>query len=343
MRGKTSKTIIILISFLIIELNIVFIITANTSIKDVSNNVIIVSKFGGDYKNIQDAIDNAIAGSIISVKSGFYSEIIDIYKPISLIGENKFTTKINPISDVNKYAIRLETPGIVIKNLSITNGASGLYSTGIRINAPRSEIINCNLYNNPIGIAIFSSENVIDNCNFWNCKDEAIALIGTDISNCDSNIITNCSMFNNCDGIELQYSSKNIILNCSIFNNTHAGIDGIISSNNNNLIRNCKIYNNKVNGIYLSSSSFNRIIGCSFWGNIDGDFKETTDSIDNSIIDDIFEEKSINDDLNLIYKSDNQLYKNSNYQIKNDINTDNNFHKFIEMISNIIPIIKKIL
>ena len=183
MRGKKLKTMLILISFLTIELNFVFIISADSSIKDISNNIIIVSKFGGDYKSIQDAIDNAIDGSIISIKSGFYSEIINIYKPISLIGENKFTTKINPISDVNKYAIRLEAPDVIIKNLSITNGASGIYSTGIRINAPRSEINNCNFYNNPIGIAIFSSENVIDNCNFWNCKDEAIALIGTDISN----------------------------------------------------------------------------------------------------------------------------------------------------------------
>jgi parallel beta-helix repeat protein len=338
MRGKTLKTLGLLFLILIIQLNYIQIFPADMINDQHSNEIIIVSKIGGDYNNIQEAIKKANEGAIILIKNGFYSEIVEIDKAITLIGENKYTTKINPISNKNKYAIKIGAPDIVIKNLSINNGASGLYTSGIRVNAPRFEINNCNLYNNPIGIAIFSSNSIIKNCNFWNCKDEAIALIGTEISKCDNNIISNCNFFNNCDGIELQFSSDNKIQNCSFFNNTHSGIDAILSSNNENIIENCEIYNNEVNGIFLSNSSNNKIINCIFWGNKNGDIFITEDSINNLIIDAEFIESKIEyETLNLNNKENNLSI---NYE--NNIIATENFNKLIEMISNIIPILRNL-
>lgn len=246
---------------------------------------IIVDKNGnGDYKTIQDAINNAEPCSIIYVKNGEYKEIIDIKKQITLIGEDKDYTLINPISDKNKYAIRLGSPGLILKSFSIKNGAPGLYTSAIRVTSSNTEIHDCNIYDTPVGIVVWTSNNIVDNCNFWGCTDEGIALLGTSYSDCSNNKITNCVFHNNCDGIELQFSSSNIITDCKIYDNSHSGINAISSSNDNNIISNCEIYNNDVHGIYLSSSSDNQIIDCAIYDNDDGNIIMRGNSENNQII-----------------------------------------------------------
>jgi len=257
---------------LLILLVILIIIVASLSIcvgaKDIisitnEKNKIVVDKNGnGDFLSIQDAIDFAHEGNIVFVNSGVYNEIIEIKKEISIIGEDKVNTIINPISEKNKYAIFIGSPYVKIIGFSITNEASGFYTSGIQIASSKVEIINCNIYDVPVGIAIWSSNNIINNCHFWGCSDEGIALVGSIFSECFRNEISNCKFFDNCDGIELQYSSYNLIKNCEIYENTHIGIDAIISSNNFNRILNCKIYDNKVYGIFFVSSLNNQIIDC---------------------------------------------------------------------------------
>ena len=329
MRGKIIKIVFILLLFLIINKFIISMCLADFDINNQSEKILIVSKIGGDFSNIQEAILQAIEGSTIIIKSGIYSEIIDINKKLTIIGENKYSTIINPTSEENKYSIRIGASGTIIKNLSITNKASGLYSTGVKIIAENSKINNCNIYDTPIGIAVFSNDNIIDNCYFWNCKDEAIALIGTKISKCDFNIISNCTFYNNCDGIELQYSSNNTIDNCSIYDNSHSGIDAILSSNNGNIIKNCEIYNNLVNGIYLSSSSNNTIIKCNLWDNKDGNLITTDDSKNNLYLDSNQNDIIIKNEISFIDKN----------TLTND---QNDFINLNEMILNLIPLIKSI-
>ena len=336
MRGIRGL-IVFLLLLLIFEIIFLPIITADSNLNNSSENIITVSKLNGDYANIQEAINQATEGSTIMIKSGTYNEIIEINKIITIIGENKFDTIINSSSDKNKYAIKLSVSDITIKDLSISNEAFGLYTTGLRISGDRSKILNCNFYDNPIGIAIFSNENIINNCSFRNCRDEGIALIGTKTSNCDFNIISNCTFFNNCDGMELQYSSNNKIENCSIFNNSHTGIDAIISSNNNNIINNCKIYNNNVNGIYLSDSYNNLIISCFFWGNKNGDIIDKNLSSNNTYLNDTFDNIFDND---INYNDSNDiLFSGFNNNIQNNRFRFDLLNKLIEMISNIIPII----
>jgi parallel beta-helix repeat protein len=252
---------------------------------DINDNTLIIADPNGkgDYKSIQQAINNAQSGSTILIKSGEYTEIIDIIKKISLIGEDKDTTIINPISLENKYAIRIRASEVYICNLSISNGGPGIYTSGINIMASDVTIEDCNFYNNPIGVTIWTSDNIIRNCNFWECSDEGIALLGTPYSQCDNNQIINCNFYNNCDGIELQYSSGNIIRDCQFYNNSHTGIDAITSSNNNNIISNCNIYDNKVHGIYFSASSYNQIINCYVSNNQDGNIIQRKNCFNNII------------------------------------------------------------
>lgn len=283
MKRRIKYTIISLAIFLVAELTIATTVQAN-EITMTNNNVetIVVDKTGeGDFKTIQEAINSAKPGSTIFVKKGEYKEIITIKKQISLLGEEKDSTLINPISEKNKYAICLGAPEIKIQSLSFQNGAPGLYASGIRVTSSNIEIRDCNIYDTPVGIVIWTSNNIIDNCNFFRCEDEGIALIGTSQSVCENNIINNCIFSDNCDGIELQYSSKNTISNCDIYDNTHTGIDAIASSNDANSIYNCRIYNNEVHGIYLSSSSDNQIIDCYIYDNNNGNIVSKGYSINN--------------------------------------------------------------
>lgn len=282
MEKALKKTSLLLILILILN---IFTVT-NIGALSVRQPIILFVNENGkeDYISIQDAIESAQDGSTIFVKSGFYNEILNIKKKITLIGEDIDSTIINPISELNKYGIRLGSPGIIIKNLSITNGGPGLYTTGVKVTTSNVQIKNCNIYDTPIGIAIFTSDNIIENCNFWGCKDEGIALIGTSFSDCSNNKIINCRFYDNCDGIELQYSSDNQIIDCEFFDNTHTGIDAISSQNDRNEIINCKIYNNSVHGIFLHASSDNQIKNCIITNNHDGNIIEVKNSKNNLII-----------------------------------------------------------
>lgn len=285
---RRIKTVVLLLTVIITvaELAIITNVSAG-SVSSSSKNVIVVDQTGnGDYTTINEAITNAPEGATISIESGEYSEIINIQKKVSLIGEDEEHAIINPISEQNKYAVRLGAPGIVVQKLSITNGAPGLYSCGIRVSASNTEIRNCRFFDNPVGIAVLTSDNVIDDCTFYGCKDEGIVLVGSGSLECDNNRIENCIFYDNCDGIELQYSSNNVITNCEFYDNTHTGIDAIASSNDNNIISNCNIHDNEVHGIYLSSSSGNQIIDCSFSENRDGDIIMNKNSKNNEIIND---------------------------------------------------------
>jgi len=226
-----------------------------------------INNDNAQYKSIQSAIDNVQPDSTIYVKVGAYSEIINICKKIYLIGEDKDKTFINPVSKKNGYAVRIAAKGVELSGFSINNKGSGLYTTGIKISAAQVTIEDCNIFGTPVGIAIWSSENTISNCKFWGCEDEGIAFLGSSATECNNNLVTNCEFYNNCDGIELQYSSNNTISNCEFHDNTHAAIDAIGSNNNDNTIQNCDIFDNGGYGIYFSRSSGNKITQCSLSNN----------------------------------------------------------------------------
>ena len=282
---RRIKTVVSLLTVIIVVAELTTIVSVSAGSVSSSRNTIVVDQSGnGDYATINEALTNAPEGAIISIKAGEYSEIINIRKKVSLIGEDEELVTINPISQENKYAVRLGAPGIVVKKISITNGAPGLYSCGIRVSASNIEIRECRFFDNPVGIAVLSSDNTIADCTFYRCTDEGIVLVGSGNLECDNNRIENCIFYDNCDGIELQYSSNNAITNCEFYDNTHTGIDAIASSNDNNIISNCNIYNNQVHGIYFSSSSDNQIIDCSFSENQDGDIIMNKNSKNNEII-----------------------------------------------------------
>jgi parallel beta-helix repeat protein len=213
---------------------------------------------------IQDAINNAQPGTTLQLAAGIYREDITINKPLHLIGQGSNQTILHSTASNNGYAIRITTEGVSLNNLDISNQESGLYTTCIKISAPHTIIQNCSFHDTPIGIAIWSSHNTISGCDFRGCDDEGIALLGTSITPCTNNTITNSTFQDNCDGVELQYATDTLITSCIFIQNAHTGIDAIASNNNNNIISHCEFYHNQGFGLYLAGSSNTQIIQCSF-------------------------------------------------------------------------------
>lgn len=276
-RWKRNISLLLILIFITSNLNVLAInIEQNTIREDTninqesykSSKIIIVDKYDGNhFNNIQDAINSAPVESTIYIRNGYFNEILNINKKINIIGESKDKTIINPTSKENSYAIKIASENIKISNLGIQNQGSGLYTTGIKISANRTTITSCDIFDTPVGIAIWSSENEISDCRFYGCSDEGIALLGSEINSVNNNIIKNCEFFNNCDGIELQYSSNNQISSCRFNNNSHAGIDAIVKSNNNNIIFDCNFKDNNAFGIFFSRSKNNIISKCILSGN----------------------------------------------------------------------------
>ncbi|KYK25546.1 hypothetical protein AYK25_09375 [Thermoplasmatales archaeon SM1-50] len=213
---------------------------------------------------IQDAINQAPAHATLYLPAGTYNETLTINKPLHLKGEGISSTFISTISAQNGYAILISAKEVTISDIDLTNQGAGLYTTCIKIIAPNTTIQNCSFHDTPIGLAIWSSHNTIAGCEFRNCDDEGIVLLGTPTTASSNNTITSSNFYENCDGIELQYATNNLITCCMFTHNTHAGIDAIICNNNNNIISHCKFTNNVAFGLYVARSAYNLITQCSF-------------------------------------------------------------------------------
>jgi len=134
----------------------------------------------------------------------------------------------------------------------------------ILANTTYSTIFNVNSYNSSKGINLFcSSNNQISNCTVYNNSD-GICL--DDFTR--NNIISNCNVYSNSmHGVSLQcFSNINIITGNQIYNNSY-GIYLYCSSNNN--VTSNQVYNNSDDGIWLSGSSNNTIIYCNITDNTD--------------------------------------------------------------------------
>ncbi len=168
----------------------------------------IVSEKTDDY-SIQSAINKASEGDRIIVKSGTYSERLNITKKLIIIGVD--SGKGLPVVDAKekRSAITLFVDGIWLEGFSIVNSGNSWQDAGIKVfsdyNLIRGNILN----NNSYGIYLSDSAN---------SRIESNLAEGNDV------------------GIALQYSNDNMILNNFAANNSFAGF--FFGNSRNNTIRN---------------------------------------------------------------------------------------------------------
>ncbi|MFH1100637.1 MAG: right-handed parallel beta-helix repeat-containing protein [Methanobacteriota archaeon] len=276
----TINLVIILLLIAEITCSAETLIAINSSITGTENDTTVSKK----YTTIQEAINQANPGETITIIEGTYIETLTITKPLTLQGEGKENTILSPTSKKNGCAIEIKSPDVTLKDLTISNNGPGLYTTAIKITSPRTTIENCQIQDTPVGIAIWSSDNMITNCILTRCSDEGILLIGTSESECINNRIDSCTFTKNVDGIEATKTKYTTISNCVFTENTHDGISFIGNANTNteNTITQCTITDNSVHGIYLSGSE-NHITSCTFSNNNNGNIALTKESTNNEI------------------------------------------------------------
>jgi len=153
-----------------------------------------------DYPKIQDAIDAANPGDIIQVRAGIYYEQLSVYKPLTMIGEDKNTTII--VSRVTLFSNHVVLRGFTIRN------APTLFS----------------------GITVYSNSNVISENIIKNNGEDGISLwFNTGNNTISGNIIEE----NTFCGISLDNSTNNMISENFIANHQHGML--ITNSENNTM------------------------------------------------------------------------------------------------------------
>jgi parallel beta-helix repeat protein len=110
------------------------------------------------YQFIQDGIDHAAAGDIISVFSGQYIENIVIPVSVELIGEGKDTTVIT--GDDFGTVVKIIAGSVTVSGFTISHCGSNPNNAGIFIQSSYNTIVNTNIKNNNyFGIYIFEGCN----------------------------------------------------------------------------------------------------------------------------------------------------------------------------------------
>lgn len=196
------------------------------------------------FDNIQDGIDAVNESGTVYVYNGTYYENIIVNKSITLIGENKNTTVIDGgrIGDV----VNIISDLAAISGFTIQHSEQGVgYDAGINLASNYSMITNNILSDNDWGADVRNSNhNIIsDNIIRFNSGGAIHLVFSTD------NIISNCNISNNeIHGIMLYGSDKNIISSNTFI---RGGLEAYGSSHNN-------VFGNTINGkplVYMEEES----------------------------------------------------------------------------------------
>ncbi|MDD3324535.1 MAG: nitrous oxide reductase family maturation protein NosD [Sulfurospirillaceae bacterium] len=152
---------------------------------------------------IQDAIDNAKAGSIIKLTAGVYEGNVVINKPLSIIGVEDGVV----LDGLGAGSVvTIKSSYVTLKNLTIRNSGErqDLLDAGININGDSAigilsqcEISYCKVVDSLLGINMELTNNSIIENNYISSKDYELGLRG--------------------DGLRLWYANDNIIKNNHLY------------------------------------------------------------------------------------------------------------------------------
>lgn len=205
------------------------------------------------HLTIQEGLDLADAGDTIFVESGtFYGNII-INKTITLIGDDRNTTKIigNGTGDV----VYITADWVNVSGFTITGSGNTWLNAGIMLyqnqNCLIVDIIASN--NSGNGIYLTSGNNILEGNKFTFNNGSGIR--GTSYYGV---IINNTFYSNNGNGMWLSSGSNNNIVNNICNLNTKHGLN--LEGTSNNTISNNILNSNNADGIYLGALSDDNII-----------------------------------------------------------------------------------
>jgi len=164
---------------------------------------------------IQEGIDasETLNGDTLWIESGVYHENVDVYKSLTLIGENRSTIidggNVGKVLCVN--ADNVSVVGFTVRNSGLLAPTYG-DDCGVFLNhSVGSNISHCLVTNNRIGIYLFFSKDNVIECNIVSSNHE--------------------------NGMLLWYSGNNVLKNNEMLNNSYNfGVFGGSFSNFNNAV-----------------------------------------------------------------------------------------------------------
>ena len=209
------------------------------------------------FSIIQDGIHGVAVNGTLYVSPGQYTENLQVYKSVTLLGENKNLTIIDGGEIFNVISVAADW--VTINNFTIRNsGRMFPGGCGIVIVSYHNTITNNNINSNAaIGISVTSSNNNIFSRNLITDNGfGGIQLLGSHNNMMTNNVVSNVTYGGEGgNGIELWECTNNTIINNAISNNPSYGID--IGSSQANTVINNSCSQNYLGSIFLYNSSFN--------------------------------------------------------------------------------------
>ncbi len=215
MKGTTLALICILALFASLLIGV-------QSVKSSSITIVVPD----DFSTIQEAVDNAVAGQTIFVRTGVYTEQhITVDKPLSLVGEDSGNTILVGINNIRyspPYVIQISADDVTVSGFTITNGSLG----GIRVETVGSDIqpTGCvitgnNIVNNTDGISTYDGKDLtISNNRISNNREYGVYLSTSQTSIFENNITEN-----GWAGIVIDSCEKVTVSNNNISDNGNQG------------------------------------------------------------------------------------------------------------------------
>ena len=194
-----------------------------------------------DYPSIQEAINAAKDGDIISVAAGKYYEHVSVNKAVVLLGKGA-TIDGNGTGDV----ISVTKDDVEIRGFTIQNGYRGIFLSRSIGSTIRSNTL---ISHTGAAIELWYSNRIIINSNNVSNSNHAIYLL---FSSCGNTIRNNTLKYNS-QGIALSWHcDANAIIGNTVTSNSFAGI--ALGGNNNNTIYHNNLINNPEH-VYSHNSS----------------------------------------------------------------------------------------
>jgi len=211
------------------------------------------------FSIIQDGIHGVAVNGTLYVSPGQYIENLQVYKSVSLLGEDKNVTIIDGGEIFNVISVTADW--VTINNFTIRNSGRIFPGVcGIVIVSHHNTITNNNIYSNEaIGISVTSSNKNIFSRNLITDNGfGGIQLLGSHNNVITNNVISNVTYGGEGgSGIWLWECTNNTIVDNTIFNNPSYGID--IGNSQDNTVINNSCSQNDLGSISLYNSSFNII------------------------------------------------------------------------------------
>ncbi len=227
-----------------------------------------------DFVTIQEAINRASDGDTVFVRNGTYYENVVVNKTVSLIGENKETTKVFGDDGSPRPAVRLKADGISMYNFTIEGGP-----VGIEFYHCRDCILRNNeMRNNSQGNLEIKADPWWGGGDYFNDVDSSNTVDGRPIywwtnqhdkivprdagavvaAYCHNITVKDLSLSNNSVAVLFYCVYNSEIRNVTTSQNWIAGVH-LVRSWNNTIIEN-NITSNRHHGIYLEPNSINNTI-----------------------------------------------------------------------------------